>query len=99
MVHPMLRLKKSTMDVGAIMVGSYERVADTYIKRILRHPETIDTDVLFITYVGLRLEEAEKIRDKALARVPFKKVYLQKASPAIASNSGNGTFGLIFARK
>ena len=99
MVHPMLRLKKSTMDVGAIMVGSYERVADTYIKRILRHPETIDTDVLFITYVGLRLEQAEKIREKALARVPFKKVYLQKASPAIASNSGNGTFGLIFARK
>jgi hypothetical protein len=30
---------------------------------------------------------------------PFERVYLQKASSAIASNCGPGTFGLLFMKK
>ena len=30
---------------------------------------------------------------------PFEKIYLQKASSAIASNCGPGSFGLLFMRR
>ena len=30
---------------------------------------------------------------------PFERVYLQKASSAIASNCGSGSFGLLFMRR
>ena len=55
--------------------------------------------MLFITYVGMKMSEIEKIKEMAEAMVPFEKVYLTKAAPSIAINCGPGTFGLIFARK
>ena len=99
MVHPIIVMKNSSMKVGGVILGETDKAISHYIRRALRNPSAIDREVLFITYAGMRRQDVEKIRDMALSIVPFKKVYLQKASPAISINCGPGTFGLIFSKK
>ncbi len=99
MVHPVIKLKNSAMNVAGILVGSYRHVKSSYIKKALSNPSEIDTSVLFITYVGISNSEIEEIKNEVLSIVKFEKVYLQKASPAISINCGPGTFGLLFSRK
>ena len=99
LLHPMIVMKDSAMTVGRIFMGSTDKVRRDYIKAVMRDKSDIDNSVLFITYVGMRKTEVEKIRDMVLDIVPFEKVYFQKASPAISSNSGPGTVGLIFSRR
>ena len=99
MIHPVIIMKNSAMTVGPIFLGSLKRARRAYIKRMLRHSGSIKTDVLFITYAGMRIEEIEEIRDIVSEYVKFDKVYLQKASPAVCANCGAGTFGLLFERK
>jgi DegV family protein with EDD domain len=99
MLHPVIVLKNSAMDVGRIIVGSKARYRKKYIEKTLSNPSEIDTSVLFITYVGMRKSEIEEVREEVLKHVKFEKIYLQKATSAIAVNSGSGTFGLLFARK
>lgn len=99
MLHPVIKMKKSSMQVGGIMIGSSEKARRAYIRKVLRRTSEIDTSVLFITYAGMRRQEVEEIRQEASAILKFEKIYLQKASPAISINCGPGSFGLIFARK
>lgn len=99
MLHPIIVLKDSAMKIGGIIIGNRARYRRKYIEKALRNPEEIDTSVLFITYVGMRKSEIEKIKEDVLYKVPFEKVYLQKATSAISINCGPGTFGLLFARK
>jgi DegV family protein with EDD domain len=99
LLHPVIELKNSALKVGEIIIGSRAGSRRRYIEKTLKNPSEIDTSVLFITYVGMKKSEIEEIRDEVLKIVPFEKVYLQKATTAIAINCGPGTFGLLFARK
>ncbi|MBR6909809.1 MAG: hypothetical protein IKN35_05940, partial [Lachnospiraceae bacterium] len=69
-----------------------------YITSALSSVSDIDTENLFITYVGLTKSDLDFIKDAVSKKVGFKNVYCRKASPSIAVNSGPGTFGLLFAR-
>ncbi len=99
LLHPVIELTRSSMSVGGIIVGNRARYRRRYIEKTLKNPSEIDTSLLFITYVGISKSEIEAIRDEVLKIVPFKKVYLQKATTAISINCGPGTFGLLFTRK
>ena len=44
-------------------------------------------------------EKLQHIQNVVQQYCPFERVYLQKASSAIASNCGPGSFGLLFLRK
>lgn len=99
MIHPVIVLKNSSMQVGSLRIGTKEYAWKKYISSILNTPGKIDKRILFITYAGLTSEELEEIKELALMKVPFKKVICQKASPAVAINCGAGTFGLLFMRK
>jgi hypothetical protein len=99
MLHPEIDTRDFKTHTKGIIAGDYEKVKDKYIRSCLNKPETIDTSVLFITYVGMRKSEVEKVKETVAGIVPFERVYLTKAAPSIAINCGPGTFGLIFARK
>lgn len=96
MAHPVLRLKKGRIRVSKLYFGSRERAWKKYIADELKNPMNIDRSILFITYVGIPSDDINRIRDMVESKVHFEKVYLQKASPAVAANCGPGTFGLIF---
>ncbi len=96
MLHPVLVLRKSNMTVGAIHIGMRKNVWKKYIRSELKRPNRIDKRMLFITYAGLVPGELDEIAAQVRELVPFETVLYQKASPAISTNCGPGTFGLLF---
>ena len=75
--------------------GSREYVWKQYIKSVLRTPSSIDRRILFVTYVGITKRDMDWIREQVEKRAEFDTIYFQKASPVIAVNCGDGTFGLL----
>ncbi|MCI8292258.1 MAG: DegV family EDD domain-containing protein [Hespellia sp.] len=99
LLHPVIVLRKSRMVVGSMEMGSFLRVARRYIKKTLRDTRSIDRRILFITYAGMDEKRLQYIQGMVQQYCSFERVYLQKASSAIASNCGPGSFGLLFMRK
>ena len=97
--HPVIVLRKSKMVVGGLKMGDFSHVARRYIRRTLMNRADIDRRILFITYAGMSKEQLQRIQTLAQQYCPFERVYLQKASSAIASNCGPGSFGLLFMRR
>lgn len=99
LLHPVLILKNSSMKVGAIRIGTRNYVWKKYIASTLRSVREIDTNTLFITHAGLTREELMEIEKQAGNKVSFNNIIYQKASSAISTNCGPGTFGLLFMLK
>ena len=99
LLHPVLVLRKSKMTVGDLMMGSFSHVAKKYIKKTLQDSRNIDKRILFLTYSGMDQEKLQYIQSMVQKYCPFERVYVQKASSAIASNCGPGAFGLLFMRR
>ncbi|WP_303841205.1 DegV family protein [Anaerotruncus colihominis] len=99
LLHPILVLKKSKMTVGGMVMGSFSHAAKKYIRRTLQDTRNIDRRILFITYSGMDESQLQHIQNLVQQYCPFERVYLQKASSAIASNCGPESFGLMFMRR
>lgn len=95
MAKPVLVLKHGRMGVGKVYFGSREHVWKRYIRSVLRRASSIDKRILFVTCVGLTKRDMEWIREQIEAQASFETIYFQQASPVIAMNCGNGTFGLL----
>ncbi|MBQ6018261.1 MAG: DegV family EDD domain-containing protein [Clostridiales bacterium] len=98
MGRPVLVLKKGKMGLGMTYFGSRESAWRNYINSILSKT-AIDTRILFVTYVGINKSEADWIKAQIERKMKFDEIYFKQASPAIAVNCGNGTFGLLFKEK
>lgn len=96
MVHPVLKLQKGKMMVGAIKVGTTKTVCKKYIESVLKNVDKIDKRLLFITYAGLSYAQLQEIENIVRKKIVFDKVIYQKASPAISINCGTGAFGLLY---
>ena len=99
LLHPVLELKKSRMTVSRMETGSFSHMAKKYVKKTLQDIGNIDRRILFITYVGMDDEKLRYIQSLVNQYCPFERIYLQKASSAVACNCGPGSFGLLFMRK
>ncbi len=99
LLHPVIVLRKSKMAVGSMEMGAFSHVTKRYVKKVLRDTRSIDRRILFITYAGIDEKRLQYIQNLVQQYCPFERVYLQKASSAIASNCGPGSFGLLFMRK
>ena len=74
-------------------------MAKKYVKKTLQDIGNIDRRIIFITYCGMDEKKLQYIQNLVRQYCPFERVYMQKASSAIASNCGPGSFGLLFMRK
>ena len=99
LLHPVLVLRKSRMAVGGMKMGGFARTAKSYVRQLLLDTRNIDRRILFITYCGMDENKLRYIQELVKQYCPFERVYLQKASSAIASNCGPGSFGLLFMRR
>ena len=99
MIRPVLVMRSGKLTIGNAFFGSKERAWMRYIDSILKNEAEMDKSMLFVTYVGLSSQDMEFIRHYIESKVRFDKIYFQKASPAIAVNSGAGTFGLLYKTK
>lgn len=99
LLHPVIMLRQSRMTVSGMAMGDFTRVARHYIRKMLINARNIDRRVLFITYAGMDEEKLQYIQALVRQYCPFERIYLQKASSAIACNCGPGSFGLLFMKK
>jgi len=99
MFHPVIDMNNGKMTTYRFYFGSKAHAWSRYISSTLSNVSEIDRSVLFITYVGLSKKDLDRIKELVERKVKFERVYCQKAAPAIAVNSGPGTFGLLFADK
>lgn len=99
LLHPIIVLRNSRMVVGGMEMGDFAHVAKHYVRKMLINPRNIDRRILFITYAGMDDEKLKYIQSLVRQYCVFERVYLQKASSAIASNCGPGSFGLLFMKK
>ena len=88
-----------TMVVIGMAMGDFTHVAKSYVRRVFIDSRNIDRSILFITYAGMDEKKLEYVQELVRQYCPFERVYVQKASSAIASNCGPGSFGLLFMRK
>ncbi len=99
LLHPVIKLKKSRMVVGSMEMGDFPHVIKRYIRKVLLDVRNIDRRILFITYAGMDEKSLRYIQELVEQYCKFERVYLQKASSAISSNCGPGSFGLLFMKK
>ncbi len=99
MIHPVINMRNGRMSTRQFYFGTKTHAWDRYISSCLSNASNIDKSILFITYVGLSKKELDYIKEQVEKKVHFENVYVQKASPTIAVNSGPGTFGLLYKKK
>ncbi len=99
LLHPIIVLRKRKMVVESVKMGSFEHVTKSYVRKVLMNARNIDKRILFITYAGMDERSLAYIQELVQQYCPFERVYLQKASAAISSNCGPGSFGLLFMKK
>ena len=99
LLHPVIVLRNSRMSVGSMEMGSFNHVIRSYVRKVLMNARNIDRRILFITYAGMDEKSLAYIQELVRQYCPFERVYLQKASSAIASNCGPSSFGLLFMKK
>lgn len=99
MLHPLIVLRRSRISVGAIYLGTRAHTWERYISREFFYKHDIDHGLLFITYAGLSSSELQEIEKQVRQKIDFEKIVFQEASPAILTNCGPGTFGLLYMKK
>lgn len=99
LLHPVIVLRNSRLVVGGMEIGNFSRAAKHYVRRVFMNPRGIDRRILFITYAGMDSQKLKYIQDLVQQYCPFERIYVQRASAAIASNCGPGSFGLLFMKK
>lgn len=98
--YRMENMETFRLGLGALVVFGGSALARYWINR--QHLELvfdIDRRILFITYSGMDEKKLRYIQNLVRQYCPFERVYLQKASSAIAGNCGPGSFGLMFMRR
>ncbi len=98
-LRPMLRTKDDKLGVGRFLFGSERKCYEKYIQKALPSNVNPDTSFIFVTYAGLEEEALLWIEEKLCERMKFDHIVFQKASAAITSNCGEGTFGLLYIVK
>jgi len=99
MGRPVLEMKKGKLGLGMTYFGTREKAWKAYINSALSRGSSIDTRILFVTYVGINKRETDWIREQIERQMHFDEICFKQASPAIAVNSGPGTFGLLYIEK
>jgi len=99
LLHPIIMLKNSRMTVKGMEMGNFAHVARRYVRKVFADIRNIDRRILFITYAGMDSQRIRYIQQLVKQYCPFERIYVQKASAAIACNCGPGSFGLLFMKK
>ncbi|MCR5790431.1 MAG: DegV family EDD domain-containing protein [Lachnospiraceae bacterium] len=98
-LHPALRIKNDKATIGGLWVGRTKRAYRKYIGAAIPADVIPDSDVVFITYVGMPRDTLSWIEEEVKKAAFFEHVVFQQASAAISSNCGPGTFGILYFLK
>ena len=95
-LHPSLKVMNDKTGVAGVMVGNVKRAYRRYISSAFPVDIIPDPEVVFITYVDMPMETLLWVKEEISKYAYFEHVVFQQASAAISSNSGPGTFGILY---
>lgn len=98
-IHPVLKLKDSSMKPAGIKFGSRYTFARSYIRSTLRKKEKIVTDIVFLITAGCSYEYQNFLKEEISKSIKWKQIIVNEASATISCNCGAGAFGILFVRK
>lgn len=98
-LHPILSMSKNKLKLWQIATGNVHHMNRQYVKTLFKHPKTIDSRLLFVTYAGCSVKQIDEVLELVEQYIKFDKIVLQKASATVSSNCGIGTYGLMFVRQ
>ena len=98
-VRPVLTMKQSKLIIIGTRKGKMENAWKRCIRYHLRHRRKIDPEAVVITHVGCSVKQQDMIKEEVLKCMPFKKVYIHKASVSCACNAGLESIGIAYYTK
>ncbi len=98
-LHPALRVRKDRTGIQGFWFGKTKRAYRGYIKTALPADVIPDPELVFVTYVDIPEETLSWIEEEIGKAARFEHVVFQQASAAISTNSGPGTFGILYFTK
>lgn len=98
-LRPALRFRNDKSGIGGIWIGSRRHAYHRYIKSAFPADIVPDEEVVFVTYVDVPEDTLMWIKEEIDRNAYFENVVFQKASAAVSSNCGPGTFGVLYLAK
>ncbi|MCR5268428.1 MAG: DegV family EDD domain-containing protein [Lachnospiraceae bacterium] len=95
-LHPCISISGDKSGIGGVWVGDQKRSYRKYIHRAFPVDIIPDEDVVFITYSAVPEETLLWIKEEIRKVAYFEHFVFQKASAAISSNCGPGSFGILY---
>lgn len=95
-LHPFIRFREDKSKIGGAWTGEKKRAYRKYIHKAFPVDVIPDSDVVFITYTGVSEDTLSWIRDEISKNEYFEHVVFIKASAAITTNCGPGSFGIMY---
>ena len=98
-LKPCIEVKNGAMGVGKKYRGKYIDVTKEYAIERLGDGSDIDLDRVFVTHAGCDPEIVEGVVETVKNTLPFKEVFVTRASCTISAHCGADTLGVLFVRK
>ncbi len=98
-LKPCIEVKNGSMGVGKKYRGKYADVLKEYVLERLGDGSDIDLDRVFVTHAGCDMEIVESVVELVKKTLPFKEVFVTRASCTISAHCGADTLGVLFIRK
>lgn len=98
-LKPCIEVKNGAMGVGKKYRGKYIDVTKEYAIERLGNGSDIDLDRVFVTHAGCDPEIVEGVVETVKNTLPFKEVFVTRASCTISAHCGADTLGVLFIRK
>ena len=98
-LHPIIKSRHGALTLCGVKSGKIEQARKHYIRNQFFLKKRIDTDVVYITYIGCTVEQRQEIEKEVKKYVPFHRVIMQRCSVSLASKLGFGIVAIAFVRK
>lgn len=97
--HPIVAMHRSRMQFQGFLLGDLKKAWKRYLRRLMRNKRQIDSEIIFVAYVGLSYQQQEYLRELIEQNSDFEQVVFHKASFSSACNTGLYTIGVAFLKK
>ena len=98
-LRPVVYVNETRMKLYRAYFGSERRAWKKYIKRMLKHPSSVEDTMVAVFSTDLKPQDREFIKETILKYVKFKSVEFFKTSSVMALNCGPGSIGLVTFEK
>ena len=95
-LHPCIRIKDDRFTLGGLWAGSSKHAYRRFIGSAFPVDIIPDPDVVFITYADVPYRTLEWIKEEISKYAYFENVVFKQASAGLSSNSGPGSFGILY---